>query len=246
MKPDSESLLAKSEYAQPLCTVIQVALVNILKTWGVQPAAVIGHSSGEIAAAYAAGAITAAEAITIAYYRGRGTTDVHRPGGMAAVGLGRDDVAPFLQEGVVIACDNSPQSVTLSGDEDVLGRVMADVKDAKPDVFLRRLHVEMAYHSRAYSPSPVTLGPLQLTLFSDHMRGIGKAYESSLDALVDAREVAVPFYSSVAGNLERRKGALGAAYWRKNLESPVLFYSAVMAYLRSATTDALFVEIGPQ
>ena len=127
-----------------------MGLVNILKSWGVQPAAVIGHSSGEIAAAYASGAITAAEAITVAYYRGRGTTDVHKPGGMAAVGLGRDEVTSFLQDGVVIACDNSPQSVTLSGDESALGNVMSSIKDTNPDVFLRRLHVEMAYHSREY------------------------------------------------------------------------------------------------
>ena len=127
-----------------------MGLVNILKSWRVQPAAVIGHSSGEIAAAYASGAITAAEAITVAYYRGRGTTDVHKPGGMAAVGLGRDEVTSFLQDGVVIACDNSPQSVTLSGDESALGNIMSSIKDTNPDIFLRRLHVEMAYHSREY------------------------------------------------------------------------------------------------
>lgn len=148
MKPECESLLTRSEYAQPLCTAVQVAIVNILKSWGVFPAAVIGHSSGEIAAAYASGAITQAEAIYIAYYRGRGTTDVHHPGGMAAVGLGRNDVSDFLQDGVVIACDNSPQSVTLSGDKEALGNVMQDIKLARPEVFQRILHVEMAYHSR--------------------------------------------------------------------------------------------------
>lgn len=148
MKPDSDSLLSKSEYAQPLCTAVQVGLVNILKSWGVNPATVIGHSSGEIAAAYTSGAITAAEAITIAYYRGRGTTDVHKPGGMAAVGMGKEEVTAFLKDGVVVACDNSPQSVTLSGDEETLGTVMAGIKNARPDTFLRRLHVEMAYHSR--------------------------------------------------------------------------------------------------
>jgi acyl transferase domain-containing protein len=148
MKPDSESLLVKSEYAQPLCTATQIAILNILKTWGIVPSAVVGHSSGEIAAAYASGAITQAEAVSIAYYRGRGTTDVHRPGGMAAVGLGRNEVTPFLQDGVVIACDNSPQSVTLSGDEMALESVMLETKKSKPNVFLRKLHVEMAYHSR--------------------------------------------------------------------------------------------------
>lgn len=148
MKPGPESKMAKTEYAQPLCTAIQIALVNILAAWGVKPSAVIGHSSGEIAAGYASGAITQAEAISIAYYRGRGTTDCHLPGSMAAVGLGRNEVSQFLQEGVVIACENSPQSVTLSGDETVLDSVMKEIKIAAPHIFLRRLHVEMAYHSR--------------------------------------------------------------------------------------------------
>lgn len=154
MKPSSESLLGKSEYAQPLCTAIQVGIVNILHSWGVVPAAVIGHSSGEIAAAYAAGAITAAEAIKIAYYRGSITTDVQQRGGMAAVGLGSGDASAFLQDGVVIACDNSPDSVTFSGDEAKLAEVMANINLARPDVFLRRLRVETAYHSRAHSPTP--------------------------------------------------------------------------------------------
>jgi acyl transferase domain-containing protein len=150
MKPDSESLLSKSVYAQPLCIAIQVGLINILKSWGVHSSAVIGHSSGEIAAAYVSSAITVAEAITIAYYRGRGTTDNHKPGGMAAVGLGKEEVTDFLQHDVVIACDNSPQSVTLSGDREALGAVMTDIKAANPDAFLRRLHVDMAYHSREF------------------------------------------------------------------------------------------------
>jgi acyl transferase domain-containing protein len=78
------------------------------------------------------------------------------------------------------------------------------------------------------------------------MCGIGKAYESSLDSLVAAGRSAVPFYSSVTGNLEMEPGFLGATYWRKNLESPVLFYSAVMSYLKSSRIDSLFVEVGPQ
>jgi acyl transferase domain-containing protein len=78
------------------------------------------------------------------------------------------------------------------------------------------------------------------------MRGIGKAYESSLDSFVTAQDAIVPFYSSVTGHLEMRKGALSAAYWRKNLESPVLFNSAVHSYLKQTTGDTLFVEVGPQ
>lgn len=78
------------------------------------------------------------------------------------------------------------------------------------------------------------------------MRGIGKAYESSLDSVVAASSPTVPFYSSLTGDLEMEPGFLGATYWRRNLESPVLFYPAVMSYLKTSKHDSLFVEVGPQ
>jgi acyl transferase domain-containing protein len=226
-KSGDTTRLASSEFAQPLLTVIQVGLVNLLFSWGVVPAAVVGHSSGEIAAAYASGAISMAEAVIIAYYRGRATTEVNQHGGMVAVGLGKDDVTEFLKDGVVVACENSPQSVTLSGDKVVLQTIMADIRSKNSETFVRELKVEMAYHSH-------------------HMKGIGKAYEGLLGTLVHAGESTVPFYSSVSGNLKMGSSVLGASYWRGNLESPVLFNSAVNSYLKENTTDTIFVEVGPQ
>lgn len=122
--------------------------MNLLKTWGVSPAAVVGHSSGEIAAAYASGAITADTAIIIAYYRGQVTKKQTRRGRMAAVGMGRDEVTPYLAEGVVLACENSPRSVTLSGDEGKLATIIEEINSKRPEVSTRHLKVEMAYHSR--------------------------------------------------------------------------------------------------
>lgn len=126
---------------------MQVALIDLLGDWGVTPSAVVGHSSGEIAAAYAAGALTTKEAITVAFYRGYVCKKPHKKGGMAAVGIGRDEVTPFLRPGVKIACENSASSVTLSGDLDILEDVMANVKEKRPNVLVRKLQVEMAYHS---------------------------------------------------------------------------------------------------
>lgn len=142
------SQIHRAELAQPLCTAIQVALVNVFRRSGIQPTAVIGHSSGEIAAAYAARAISFREALIISYYRGYVAKKPSRAGGMAAVGLGAEAVSFFLKEGVVIACENSPQSVTLSGDVEQLGKVVASIADSKPDVLARTLKVDMAYHSR--------------------------------------------------------------------------------------------------
>jgi len=147
LNTDDKTIIGKAEYSQPICTALQVALVNLLAGWGISPSAVLGHSSGEIAASYAAGALTMTEAITTAYYRGYVCKKQQKSGGMAAIGMGRAGVMPFLVPGVKVACDNSASSVTLSGDLQPLENVMSDIKKQKPNVFTRRLQVEMAYHS---------------------------------------------------------------------------------------------------
>ena len=148
VKPEESSRLHMAEFSQPSCTAIQVALINLLHIWNVHPTAVVGHSSGEIAGAYAADSISLPDAIRIAYYRGQVSKLQLRAGGMAAVGLGRDEVASYLVPGVIVACENSPSSVTLSGDVKPLERVLASLKSEKPDILARRLKVDMAYHSR--------------------------------------------------------------------------------------------------
>ena len=116
--------------------------------WQVTPSAVIGHSSGEIAAAYTADALTLEETIIVAYYRGYICKSPRRAGGMAAVGVGKDKIVEFLLPGVSVACENSGSSVTLSGDLQVLETVMSTIKTCYPDILVRKLQVEMAYHSR--------------------------------------------------------------------------------------------------
>ncbi len=145
---DDQKLLLQAEFSQPLCTALQIALVDLLATWSITPSAVVGHSSGELAAAYAAGALSAKDAVIAAFYRGQVCKTAKKTGGMAAVGLGKEDVSPYLAPGVRVACENSGSSVTLSGDIKVLEKVMAKIKEARPDVLVRRLQVEMAYHSR--------------------------------------------------------------------------------------------------
>lgn len=165
-------------------------------------------------------------AISIAYYRGQVTQQRGRAGGMAAVGLGRADATPYLKTGVVIACENSPKNVTLSGDNDKLDEVIDHIKEDKPDCFARRLRVERAYHSH-------------------HMREIGEAYQQLLESIVRDTKPSVPLFSSVTAKQIKRAGSLGAAYWRENLENPVLFAPAVQLMLHAATGNTLFVEIGP-
>lgn len=151
LAPRKTSHLYEAELSQTCCTAIQVALVDLFTLYNINPDAVVGHSSGEIAAAYACGSITAQEAILIAYYRGQVMLKVdpsQRQGGMAAIGLGSEEVTPYLQPGVIVGCENSPDSTTLTGDKDVLEQVMKAIKEAHPDTFVRALQVDRAYHSR--------------------------------------------------------------------------------------------------
>lgn len=145
-------VISKAEFAQPLTTAIQIALARLLTSFGIAPAAVVGHSSGEVAAACVAGALTMREAIICSYQRGLSVRQLELPDGrMAAVGLSPDHVASFLEEGVQIACYNSPKSVTISGDAEAVERVVKAIKDSNSDAFVRQLPVEVAYHSRRFS-----------------------------------------------------------------------------------------------
>lgn len=112
------------------------------------PDSVVGHSSGEIAAAYAAGAIDVEDAIVIAYLRGQATKSLSKPGAMAAVGKGAEWVRELLPEGVVVACQNSGSSTTVSGDSDAVMAFIDRVKEVDAEAFVRLLRVEQAYHSR--------------------------------------------------------------------------------------------------
>ncbi|KAK1139769.1 Type I Iterative Polyketide synthase (PKS) [Aspergillus melleus] len=220
---------SKAELSQTLCAAVQIALINLFSTWGIRPRAVVGHSSGEIAAAYAAGAIPIESAIIIAYYRGQVAKSSTRLGGMVVVGLGPEIAKHYLVDGVVIACENSPQSVNLSGDKDKLDAVLETILTEHPDTFYRKLPVEVAYHS-------------------PHMVDLGHIYEASIRPHISTTTATsgIPMYSTVTGQALHLTD-LDAAYWRRNLESPVLFASAVGNLLDAQTIDSeptLFLEIG--
>lgn len=238
-KPADESRVNEPQVAQVLSTAIQVGLVDLLRNWGIKPDAVVGHSSGEIAAAYAAGTLKATEAIIIAYYRGKactkavnsGASDGAPRGGMLAVGLGREAVAPLLApfEGkLVVACVNSPHSVTVSGDCDALEQLqktMGEEGTAKIPIFNRRLKVPLAYHSH-------------------HMKPIGNEYQAMLeDQGISPRAGGCPMFSSVTAKVIKWSG-LTPAYWRENLQSTVQFSDAVQELVKTAQVNTL-LEIGP-
>lgn len=225
-KSAKKSRIHEAEISQPLCTAVQIALVDAFAALGVHPHAVVGHSSGEIAAAYASQALTSEEAIIVAYYRGLVTTRSSRLGAMAAVGMSWADTQKHLIPGVAIACDNSPKSVTISGDADKVDVVISQIREAQPGILARKLQVNKAYHSH-------------------HMMELGDEYHALLSNMTAERQPNVPFFSSVTGRL-LSNGGINSRYWQKNLESPVLFQTAVSSVLsHSAEKNPLFLEIGP-
>lgn len=147
------SRINETEMAQPLSTAIAIGLVNHLRRWGLKPSAVVGHSSGELAAAYAAGAISATSAICMAYYRGLVSKLREHQGSMVAVGLGQADIQELLQQipDVEIACHNSPRSLVLSGSPSGLDEISRRIKQEHSQVLCKKLRVAVAYHSCKFS-----------------------------------------------------------------------------------------------
>ncbi|KAJ0163303.1 Lovastatin diketide synthase LovF [Colletotrichum tanaceti] len=155
-EPDkTRSNIGAAEYSQPLCTILQVALVDLLKSWNISPDAVTGHSSGEIAAAYCMGALSRESAWEVAFFRGTLSTALAASspdlvGGMMALGLGREAATAMITRAGVgsqacVACVNSPSSVTISGDLSGVEKLRAVAEEE--GVFSRMLHVDTAYHS---------------------------------------------------------------------------------------------------
>ncbi|KAK7738315.1 putative Hybrid PKS-NRPS biosynthetic cluster [Cytospora paraplurivora] len=232
------SRVAEAALSQPLCTAVQIVLVDLLQIAGITFSAVVGHSSGEIAAAYAADFISARDAIRIAFYRGR---YAHRAGNgkkgaMLAVGTSLEDAKDLLEsepfEGrVAIAAHNSPASVTLSGDADAIVHAQKVFQEEKK--FARLLKVEIAYHSHHMLPC--------VDPYMDALRacGVWVNHDRSNDSCT--------WYSSVnpGGNPMESIDELKDVYWRDNMANPVMFADAVNNAVTSDEHLNLVLEIGP-
>ncbi|KAF8850740.1 hypothetical protein BDZ45DRAFT_184816 [Acephala macrosclerotiorum] len=153
LKGKADSKIDTPSLSQAACTALQVALVDLLASWNIFPSRVIGHSSGEIGAAYSVGALTRESAWKIAYYRGVVSAKlIHSKGAMMAVMLDQNSLLPYLQtvdmelDGeLTMACFNSPKNITISGDEKKVDRLQELLKD--DGIFARKLKVQNAYHS---------------------------------------------------------------------------------------------------
>ncbi|KAK3381968.1 polyketide synthase [Podospora didyma] len=230
------SKISEAHISQPSCTAIQLALVDLLTTWGIRPTAVAGHSSGEIAAAYAAGIIDFESAVAIAYHRGRLIPILKQKhpelrGRMMAVGGSKEEFLPII-EGLAekearIACYNSPSSLTISGDEPAIAELEKACEEKQ--LFNRRLVVDVAYHSH-------------------HMNLVAKEYRASIADLQPPVPTDVRFHSSLHGTLVDGT-ELQSNYWVDNLTCAVRFSEALQSMLEPVGEHKhgvnMLVELGP-
>nr|ALQ32946.1 putative polyketide synthase [Fusarium sacchari] len=241
MASEEKSRIGEAAISQPLCTATQIAIVDVLASAGVHFDAVVGHSSGEISAVYAAGLLSATDAMRIAYYRGLYAKHASGPSGakgsMMAVGMGSEDATAFCDQEqfkgrISLAASNSPSSATISGDEDAILEAKEILEEQK--TFARLLKVDTAYHSH-------------------HMRACAEPYLESLKACnikVNTPSSDCIWVSSVYGNADMLDDeddleALAGQYWIDNMVRPVLFSEALECSLWRAGPFNLSLEIGP-
>ncbi|KAI1804894.1 hypothetical protein F4811DRAFT_570659 [Daldinia bambusicola] len=207
--------------SQTLCTVLQIALCDLYRALHIYPSAVVGHSSGEIAAAYCIGAISRNTALKLAYYRGIQAEEVSQnsSGGMMAVAMSLLNIMPILKQiskpdhYLTIACINSPGNVTVSGNEDQLTE-LATILEQR-NIFHRRLHVNVAYHSPSMGTASAAYKQNVGVLKPGH---IGGASELAADVVM---------ISSVTGEVVDASSLCDIEYWVQNMLQPVLFSDAI-------------------
>ena len=204
--------------------MLQVALVDLLADWGINPSVVVGHSSGEIAAAYCAGAISKEAAWKIAYFRGVAIVSTisanEAHGAMLSVGLSSLEVKKYIDasSNITIGCINSPRSVTLSGPNIAISTLQSELD--KQSIFCRKLRVDVAYHSK-------------------YMELAGSVYKPLIGALPAGSIKGCVMVSSVTGQRVEPHSLTQADYWVQNLVSTVRFSEALSLICAQASNKQL-------
>ncbi|BBX73636.1 acyltransferase domain-containing protein [Mycobacterium shinjukuense] len=214
------ALLQSTEFAQPALFAVEVALAALLQDCGVLPDFVMGHSVGEITAAYVAGVLSLADAARMVAARGRLMTGLPGGGAMVAVAAPEQEVADLLADGVEIAAVNAADSVVISGEEAAVGAVVDRLRSRGRRV--HRLAVSHAFHSVLMEP--------MLAEFS------------AVLAQVSVKRPRISLVSNVTGQLAG-PGYGSAGYWVEHVRKPVRFADGVA--LAESLGAGIFVEVGP-
>ncbi|MGW7049903.1 type I polyketide synthase, partial [Streptomyces avermitilis] len=219
-----DAVWERADVVQPVLFSVMVSLAALWRSYGIEPDAVLGHSQGEIAAAYVCGALSLKDAAKTVALRSRALAAVRGRGGMASLPLPAQDVEQLISqrwEGQLwVAAVNGPHSTTVSGDAKAVDEVLAHC--AGIGVRSRRIPVDYASHCPHVQPLREEL----LELLGD----------------ISPQPSTVPFFSTVEGAWVET-AALDAAYWYRNLQQPVRFSHAVQALADDG--HRVFVEVSP-
>ncbi|WP_159056403.1 type I polyketide synthase, partial [Streptomyces sp. DSM 15324] len=221
--PDAPDL-DRVDVVQPVLWAVMVSLAHLWRSYGVEPAAVVGHSQGEIAAAVVAGALSLEDGARVAALRSRAITAIAGDGGMMSVPLPADEVRPRLEpygDRLAVAAVNGPRSVVVSGAADALDDLFTALTG--DGVQARKVAVDYGSHSSHVEP----------------------VREQVLDTLAALRPTPpeIPFRSSVTGDWLADDTVLDAAYWYTNLRETVRFEDAIRGLLGAG--HRAFIEVGP-
>ncbi|KPL91445.1 type I polyketide synthase [Herpetosiphon geysericola] len=214
----------QTDRAQPLIFALQVSLAALWRAWGITPAAIVGHSLGEIAAAHVSGVLTLDEAVQVVYHRSRLMKQVAGKGKTAAVELTFEQARLLLagrEQQVAIAGINSPTSCILAGDPAILEQLVASLQHN--DVFARLVRgVDIAFHS-------------------PHMEPLVPQLNAAL-AQLKPQAPTIPLVSTVTGDFVEQT-LYSDGYWGRNLREPFLFANAMKSLLDKGYDT--FLEISP-
>ena len=222
LRDEADSRIAGTAVAQPANFLVQVGLTAELAHSGVRPKAVVGHSVGEVSAAYVSGMLSLEDAVKVSYHRSQLQATTAGSGGMLAVGLSEPEALEWITEraDLCIAAVNSPSGVTLAGTQSAIAELSEELNSE--DVFARQLRVEVPYHSHLMDPIlPKLAGAL---------------------ADVAPRTPIIPLYSTVT-SAQVTGPDWGAEYWCANVRQPVRFADAMTALIDSG--ERVFLEVGP-
>jgi [acyl-carrier-protein] S-malonyltransferase len=206
--------------SQILLFAVDYALGRMIMSWGVRPAAMLGHSVGEMAAAALAGVFTLDAAVGLMWDR-VGRLASGPAGGMLAVAARADELEPYLAGDVVVGAVNAPRQTVLAGPEEPLGTIAASLRES--GFVCRRVPSTSPFHSPVLLPIATEAEP---------------AF-----AAAEMRAPQMPVYSAYTAALLRAEEATSPAFWARQPAAPVLFWPALVALLRDG--DYLLVEAGP-
>ncbi|MBM7776028.1 amino acid adenylation domain-containing protein [Actinokineospora baliensis] len=223
LDPQEVGLVDQTRYTQPALFAVEYALAQLWRSWGVEPAAVLGHSVGELVAACVAGVLDLPDAARLAARRGALMQDLTTGGAMAAVFASSERVQPLISDiaDLALAAVNGPESVVISGAEEAVAAAVALL--AEQGVRTKPITVSRAFHSPLMDP-------------------MLDAFEAEAST-VDFQAARIPLVSNLDGGVLRGEGVYSAEYLRAHVRRPVDFHAGMRTLFDLGYRT--FVEIGP-